>query len=39
ISRENKNWTILVPKEVVNLIKDYRGIERIKTLYKEVDLS
>jgi len=39
ISRENRNWTILVPKEVVNLIKDYRGIERIKTLYKEVDLS
>jgi len=39
ISRENRNWAVLVPKEVVNLIKDYHGIERIKTLYKEVDLS
>ena len=39
ISRENRNWVVLVPKEVVNLIKDYHGIERIKTLYKEVDLS
>jgi nicotinamide-nucleotide adenylyltransferase len=39
ISRENRNWTVLVPKEVVNLIKDYQGIERIKTLYKEVSLS
>ena len=39
ISRENRNWTVLVPKEVVNLIKDYKGIERIKTIYEEVDLS
>jgi len=39
ISRGNRNWTVLVPKEVVNLIKDYKGIERIKTIYEEVDLS
>ncbi len=38
ISRENRTWTVLVPKEVVNLIKAYHGIERIKTLYEEVDL-
>ena len=34
ISKENKNWTRLVPKEVVNLIENYNGIERIKTLFK-----
>jgi len=34
ISKENKNWTKLVPKEVVNLIENYNGIERIKTLFK-----
>jgi len=39
ISKENKKWTSLVPKEVANLIKNYNGIELIKTLYKEVDLS
>ena len=38
ISKENKNWTRLVPKEVVNLIKSYNGIERIKTLFKQIDL-
>ena len=34
ISKENKIWTSLVPKEVVELIEDFNGIERIKTLYK-----
>lgn len=34
ISKENKNWTRLVPKEVVNLIENYNGIERIKSLFK-----
>jgi nicotinamide-nucleotide adenylyltransferase len=34
ISKENKNWTSLVPKEVVDLIEDFNGVERIKTLYK-----
>ena len=38
ISKENKNWSRLVPKEVVKLIGDYNGTERIKTLFKEVDL-
>ena len=34
ISKNNKNWTKLVPKEVVNLIRDFKGIERINHLYK-----
>ena len=34
ISKDNKNWTKLVPKEVVNLMRDFKGIERIKHLYK-----
>jgi len=34
ISKEDKIWTSLVPKEVVELIGDFNGIERIKTLYK-----
>lgn len=34
ISKEDKIWTSLVPKEVVELIEDFNGIERIKTLYK-----
>ncbi|NVM45592.1 MAG: nicotinamide-nucleotide adenylyltransferase [Candidatus Lokiarchaeota archaeon] len=34
ISKENKKWTSLVPKEIVNLIADYNGIERIKSLFK-----
>jgi len=37
ISKDNKNWTILVPKEVANLIKDYDGIERIRILPNKVD--
>ena len=37
ISKDHKHWTILVPKEVANLIKDYDGIERIKILFKKVD--
>lgn len=38
ISKENKNWTSLVPQEVVNLIKRYNGIDRIKTLFNKVDI-
>lgn len=38
ISKENKNWRRLVPKEIVNLIKEYNGIELIKTLFKKEDL-
>ncbi len=34
ISKENRNWTVLVPKEVVNLIEGYGGIQRIKSLYE-----
>jgi len=37
ISKDHKNWTILVPKEVVTLIKDYEGIERIKILFNKVE--
>ena len=37
ISKDHKNWTILVPKEVVNLIKNYDGIERIKILFNKVE--
>ena len=37
ISKDNRNWTALVPKEVANLIKDYDGTERIKTLFNQVD--
>jgi len=35
ISKDNRNWTVLVPKEVVNLIKGYNGIQRIKSLYEK----
>ncbi len=37
ISKDNKNWTALVPKEVVNLIRDYNGIERLRILFNKVD--
>ena len=37
ISKDKGNWTTLVPKEVVNLIKDYNGIERIRILFNKVD--
>jgi len=37
ISINARNWTILVPKEVVNLIKEYNGIERIRILFNKVD--
>ena len=34
ISKEKKNWTSLVPKEVAILMKEFHGIERIKSLYE-----
>ena len=34
INKEKKNWTRLVPKEVANLMKKFKGIERIQTLYE-----
>ncbi len=34
ISKEKKNWTSLVPKEVANLMIKFKGIERIQTLYE-----
>ena len=37
ISKDKGNWMTLVPKEVVNLIKDYNGIERIRILFNKVD--
>ncbi len=33
ISRNDKKWTSLVPQEVVSLIRDFDGINRIKELY------
>jgi nicotinamide-nucleotide adenylyltransferase len=38
ISKENKNWKSLVPKEISDLIVDYNGIELIKTLFKKENL-
>jgi len=34
ISRKKKNWTNLVPKEVANLMIEFKGIERIQSLYE-----
>ena len=39
ISKDNKNWTTLVPKEIANLIRDYDGIERIRTLFNKVEAA
>lgn len=39
ISKDNRKWTSLVPKEVATLIKGYHGVERIKSLCEEVDVS
>ena len=39
ISKDNKNWTTLVPKEIVNLIRDYDGIERIRILFNKVEAA
>ncbi|MFX1387047.1 MAG: nicotinamide-nucleotide adenylyltransferase [Promethearchaeota archaeon] len=33
IIRNDKNWKSLVPNEVIELIKEFNGIERIKSLY------
>jgi nicotinamide-nucleotide adenylyltransferase len=30
--KNNKGWVTLIPKEVVNLIKKFKGVERIKSL-------
>ena len=37
ISKDNRHWTTLVPKEVANLINDYDGINRIRILFNRVD--
>ena len=34
ISKEKKKWTNLVPKEIANLMKEFKGIERIQSLYE-----
>ena len=39
INKNDKNWTKLVPKEVVSLIKEFNGIERIKKLYNMEDTT
>ncbi|MFX1320260.1 MAG: nicotinamide-nucleotide adenylyltransferase [Promethearchaeota archaeon] len=38
IKEENNNWRHLVPKEVIDLIEDFNGIERIKMLYENSEL-
>ena len=35
IYEEDKTWLNLVPKEVVNLINKYNGIDRVKILYRK----
>ena len=35
IIKNDKKWKILVPKEVVELIEEIEGIERIKSLYEK----
>ena len=35
ISNGDITWTQLVPKEIVNLIKKFNGLERIQSLYNE----
>ena len=35
IIQENKKWKSLVPKEVAELIQEYNGINRIKSLHKK----
>ena len=39
IKKENNNWKHLVPKEVIDLIKYFNGIERIKMLYENSELG
>jgi nicotinamide-nucleotide adenylyltransferase len=38
ISKENKDWKSLVPKEISTLIIEFNGIELIKTLFKKEEL-
>jgi nicotinamide-nucleotide adenylyltransferase len=38
ITRSDNSWKRLVPKEVVALIIEYNGLERIKTLYEKENL-
>ena len=35
IRKNDKKWKTLVPKEVVELIEEIEGIERIKSLYEK----
>ncbi|MCK4381154.1 MAG: nicotinamide-nucleotide adenylyltransferase [Candidatus Lokiarchaeota archaeon] len=35
--KNDKKWKNLVPKEVIELIEDFEGIKRIKSLYKEIN--
>ena len=39
IKEENNSWRPLVPKEVINLIENFNGIERIKMLYEKSEIS
>ena len=36
IAKNDKKWKSLVPKEVVELIEEFNGIERIKSLYGKI---
>jgi nicotinamide-nucleotide adenylyltransferase len=37
ISKDSEKWGSLVPEEVELLIKDFKGIERIKSLYNDTE--
>ncbi len=37
IGKNDEKWKSLVPKEVVELIKEFNGVQRIKSLYKKMD--
>ena len=39
IIKNDKKWRSLVPKEVVELIEEFNGVNRIKSLYKKVNNS
>jgi len=38
IREGNNSWRHLVPKEIIDLIEDFNGIERIKMLYEKSEL-
>jgi len=39
ISKYDKKWKALIPKEVVELIEQFDGIDRIQSIYRKIDNS